>query len=170
MLFRSLYNTLGFDPLPDDFEGNALPQLTERVRVHLKATEEDSLRMTSNLFGYAPAVSVRLVGVDDPVMNVRMKAQISELLTRNQVDIDTPNGLPMTFSLQRERKDGLEKANWSIMLQDAKGSPKGSAQQTSTMPENARNSAYEASLVAAVTSKLPQLRSWLAELAQETKQ
>ena len=168
--FGRLYNTLGFDPLPDDFEGNALPQLTERVRVHLKATEEDSLRMTSNLFGYAPAVSVRLVGVDDPVMNVRMKAQISELLTRNQVDIDTPNGLPITFSLQRERKDGLEKANWSIVLQNAKGSLKGTAQQTSTMPENARNSAYEASLVAAVTSKLPQLRSWLAELAQETKQ
>ena len=168
--FGRLYNTLGFDPLPDDFEGNALPQLTERVRVHLKATEEDSLRMTSNLFGYAPAVSVRLVGVDNPVMNVRMKAQISELLTRNQVDIDTPNGIPMTFSLQRERKDGLEKANWSIVLQDAKGSQKGSAQQTSTMPENARNSAYEASLVAAVTSKLPQMRSWLSELAQETKQ
>jgi outer membrane protein TolC len=168
--FGRLYNTLGFDPLPDDFEGNALPQLTERVRVHLKATEEDSLRMTSNLFGYAPAVSVRLVGVDDPVMNVRMKAQISELLTRNQVDIDTPNGIPMTFSLQRERKDGLEKANWSIVLRDSKGSQKGAAHQTSTMPENARNSAYEASLVAAVTSKLPQMRSWLSELAQETKQ
>jgi outer membrane protein TolC len=168
--FGRLYNTLGFDPLPDDFEGNALPQLTERVRVHLKATEEDSLRMTSNLFGYAPAVSVRLVGVDDPVMNVRMKAQISELLTRNQVNIDTSNGLPMTFSLQRDRKDGLEKANWSIVLQDAKGGQKGTAQQTSTMPDNARNSAYEASLVAAVTSKLPQMRSWLSELAQETKQ
>jgi outer membrane protein TolC len=168
--FGRLYNTLGFDPLPDDFEGNALPQLTERVRVHLKATEEDSLRMTSNLFGYAPAISVRLVGVEDPVMNVRMKAQISELLTRNQVNIDTPNGLPMTFSLQRERKDGLEKANWSIVLQDAKGSTKGTAQQTSTMPDGARNSAYEASLVAAVTSKLPQMRSWLSELAQETKQ
>ena len=168
--FGRLYNTLGFDPLPDDFEGNALPELTERVRVHLKATEEDSLRMTSNLFGYAPAVSVRLVGVDDPVMNVRMKAQISELLTRNQVDIDTPNGIPMTFSLQRERKDGLEKANWSIVLEDAKGSQKGTAQQTSTMPENARSSAYEASLVAAVTSKLPLMRGWLSALAQETKQ
>jgi hypothetical protein len=29
--------------LPDDFEGNALPQLTEQVRVHLKSTE-DSLK------------------------------------------------------------------------------------------------------------------------------
>ena len=125
--------------------------------------------MTSNLFGYAPAVSVRLVGVDDPVMNVRMKAQISELLTRNQVDVDTPNGIPMTFSLQRERKDGLEKANWSIVLEDSKGSQKGAAHQTSTMPENARNSAYEASLVAAVTSKLPLMRGWLSALAQETK-
>jgi outer membrane protein TolC len=168
--FGRLYNTLGFDPLPDDFEGNALPQLTERVRVHLKATEEDSLRMTSNLFGYAPAVSVRLVGVDDPVMNVRMKAQITELLIRNQVDIDTADGLPMTFSLQRGRKDGLEKVNWTIVLQDAKGSQKGTAQQTTTMLENARSSAYEASLVAAVTSKLPQMRSWLSDLVRETKQ
>lgn len=168
--FGRLYNTLGFDPLPDDFDGNALPQLTERVRVHLKATEEDSLRMTSNLFGHAPAVSVKLVGVDDPVMNVRMRAQISELLTRNQVEIDHQAGLPMTFLLKRERKEGLEKANWSITLQDAKGGLKGQADQITTMPENARNTAYEASLVAAVTSKLPQMRGWLSAMIPEIKQ
>jgi hypothetical protein len=99
-----------------------------------------------------------------------MKAQITELLIRNQVDIDTADGLPMTFSLQRGRKDGLEKVNWTIVLQDAKGSQKGTAQQTTTMLENARSSAYEASLVAAVTSKLPQMRSWLSDLVRETKQ
>lgn len=168
--FGRLYNTLGFDPLPDDFDGNALPQLTERVRVHLKATEEDSLKMTSNLFGHAPAVSVKLVGVDDPVMNVRMRAQISVLLTRNQIEIDGQNGLPLTFSLKRERKEGLEKANWSIALQDAKGGLKGQADQNTTMPENARNTAYEASLVAAVTSKLPQMRGWLSSMILEAKQ
>lgn len=168
--FGRLYNTLGFDPLPDDFEGNALPQLTERVRVHLKSTEEDSLKMTSVLFGFAPAVSVRLVGVSDPVMQVRMRAQINELLTRNQVDVDAPNGLPMTFSLQREPRDGLEKASWSIELKDAKGAIKGQTTQATTMPADSRNSAYEASLVSAVTSKLPQMRGWLASIQQEVQQ
>ena len=168
--FGRLYNTLGFDPLPDDFEGNPLPQLTERVRVHLKSTEEDSLKMTSTLFGYSPAVSVRLAGVSDPVMQVRMRAQISELLIRNQVDVDAPNGLPMTFSLQREPRDGLEKASWSIVLVDGNGQVKGQASQATTMPADSRNSAYEASLVSAVTSKLPQMRGWLASMTQEAKQ
>lgn len=126
--------------------------------------------MTSTLFGYAPAVSVRLVGVSDPVMQVRMRAQISELLTRNQVDVDASNGLPMTFSLQREPRDGLEKASWFIVLVDGKGQVKGQASQATTMPADSRNSAYEASLVSAVTSKLPQMREWLASMTQEVKQ
>ena len=80
--FGRLYSSLGFDPLDDNFEGNDIPTLTGRVREHLKLTEQDTLKMTSNLFGYAPSVSVRLVGVDDSVMQVRMKAQIHEMLVR----------------------------------------------------------------------------------------
>lgn len=168
--FGRLYNTLGFDPLPDDFEGNDIPALTERVRGHLRATEQDTLKMTSNLFGHAPAVSVQLVGVNDPVMQVRMKAQINELLDRNQVAVDAANGVPVTFTLQREPKDGLEKANWSIVLADAKGKVKGEAQHASMLPANSRNTVYEATLTAAVTAKLPQMRGWLADMAKETQQ
>lgn len=168
--FGRLYNTLGFDPLPDDFEGNDIPALTERVRGHLRATEQDTLKMTSNLFGHAPAVSVQLVGVNDPVMQVRMKAQINELLDRNQVAVDAANGVPVTFTLQREPKDGLEKANWSIVLADAKGKVKGEAQHASMLPANSRNTVYEATLTAAVTAKLPQMRGWLADMAKETPQ
>lgn len=167
--FGRLYNTLGFDPLPDDFDGNDLPTLTERVRTHLKATEQDTLKMTSNLFGHAPSVSVRLVGVENPIMNVRMKAQISELLARNQVEVDASNGVPVTFTLSREAKDSLENASWSIVLADANGNVKGETRHASTLPANSRNTAYEATLVAAVTSRLPQLRHWLAELSQEAK-
>lgn len=167
--FGRLYNTLGFDPLPDDFDSNDLSVLTERVRAHLKATEQDTLKMTSNLFGHAPSVSVILAGVENPVMNVRMKAQISELLARNQVEVDASNGIPVTFTLSREAKDSLENASWSITLADAKGNVKGEARHASTLPVNSRNTAYEATLVAAVTSRLPQLRHWLAELAQEAK-
>ncbi len=168
--FGRLYNTLGFDPLPGDFEGDALPVLTDRVRGHLKTTEEDSLKMTSTLFGYAPAVSVRLAGVADPVMQVRMRAQINELLNRNQVEVDSAKGLPMTFSLQREPRDGLEKVNWTIVLEDTQGHIKGQASQATTLPADSRNSAYEASLVSAATSKLPQVRGWLDAMAQEVKQ
>ena len=167
--FGRLYNTLGFDPLPDDFDGNDLQALTERVRAHLKATEQDTLKMTSNLFGHAPSVSVRLVGVDNPVMNVRMKAQISELLARNQVEVDASNGVPVTFTLSREAKDSLENASWSIKLADSKGKVQGETRHASTLPANARNTAFEATLVAALTSKLPQLRNWLAAIVQEAQ-
>ena len=163
--FGRLYSSLGFDPLPDDFDGNDIPKLSERVREHLKATEQDTLKMTSNLFGAIPTVSVRLAGVDDPVMQVRMKAQINHLLERNQVEVDAANGYPVTFSLQLEPKDALEKASWSIVMTDDKGQIKGTANHVTTLPVNSRNAAYEASLSAALTSKLPQLRSWLGAQA-----
>ena len=163
--FGRLYSSLGFDPLPDDFDGNDISKLSERVREHLKATEQDTLKMTSNLFGVVPSVSVRLAGVDDAVMQVRMKAQISLLLERHQVEVDTANGYPVTFSLQLEPKEALEKANWSIVMMDDKGQIKGEANHSTTLPLNSRNSAYEASLSAALTSKLPQLKSWLGAQA-----
>ena len=168
--FGRLYNTLGFDPLPDDFDANDLPMLTERVRAHLRATEQDTLKMTSNLFGHAPSVSVQLVGVEAPVMNVRMKAQITELLARNQVEVDSSNGVPMTFTLSRESKDSLESARWSITLADSNGKVKGEALHASLLPAQARATAYEATLIAALTSKLPQLKNWLAEMTQEAQQ
>ncbi len=167
--FGRLYSSLGFDPLPDDFDGNDIPKLSERVREHLKATEQDTLKMTSNLFGAAPSVSVRLAGVTDAVMQVRMKAQINQLLERNDVEIDAANGYPVTFSLQLEPKDALEKASWSIVLTDDKGQVRGEANHVTTMPANSRSTAYEASLSAALTSKLPQLKSWL-EAQTTTKQ
>ena len=163
--FGRLYSSLGFDPLPDDFDGNDISKLSERVREHLKATEQDTLKMTSNLFGAVPSVSVRLAGVEDAVMRVRMKAQIGLLLERNEVEVDAANGYPVTFSLQVEPKEALEKANWSIVMTDDKGQIKGAANHATTLPLNSRNSAYEASLSAALTSKLPQLRSWLGAQA-----
>ena len=167
--FGRLYSSLGFDPLPDDFDGNDIPKLSERVREHLKATEQDTLKMTSNLFGAAPSVSVRLAGVTDAVMQVRMKAQISHLLERNDVEVDAAKGYPVTFSLQLEPKDALEKASWSIVMTDDRGQVKGEENHVTTMPANSRNSAYEASLTAALTSKLPQLKNWLAAQAAATE-
>ena len=160
--FGRLYSSLGFDPLPDDFDGNDIPKLTERVREHLKSTEQDSLKMTSNLFGSLPSVSVHLAGIDDSVMQVRMKAQVNLLLERNNIEIDPNHGYPITFQLKREPNEELEKANWTIVMTDSKGQERAEAQYRSVLPSNSRNSAYEASLSAAVTSKLPMIRNWLA--------
>ncbi len=166
--FGRLYSSLAFDPLPDDFDGNDIPKLSERVREHLKTTEQDTLKMTSNLFGSAPSVSVRLAGVEDAVMRVRMTAQINQLLERNDVEVDAANGYPVTFSLQLEPNDALEKASWSIVMTDGKGQVKGQVSHVTTLPANSRNSAYEASLSAALTSKMPAIRTWLgAQVASD---
>ena len=156
--FGRLQNTLGFDPLPDDFEGNELPVLTERVRTHLNAVQKDAFKMSSTLFGYNPTVSIHLAGVSDPVAQVRMRAQLSELLARNQMVVDTAAGTPMTFSLKTESNGTLDKISWSIDVVNRKGQAVGLADYAIVAPSNARQSVYEAALVAAVTSKIPQIR------------
>ena len=167
--FGRLQNTLGFDPLPDDFEGNELPVLTERVRTHLNGVQKDAFKMTSTLFGYNPTVSIHLAGVSDPVMQVRMKAQLSELLARNQVVVDAAAGTPLTFSLRTESNGTLDRINWSIDVLDRKGQTQGHADYATSAPNNARQSVYEAALVAAVTSNLPQIRGWLGNMAGATQ-
>lgn len=83
--FGRLYNSLGFDPIADDFEGNDLQQLTQRVAQHLQATQKDAFAMSSNLFGQAPVVSVQLAGIQDPVQRVRMTALVKDVLSRHQI-------------------------------------------------------------------------------------
>ena len=167
--FGRLYNTLGFDPLPDNFEGDDLFTLTERVRHHLRATERGSFTMTSNLFGHPAPVLVRLEGVDDPEMQGRMKEQITSLLARHDVRVDNNKGVPVTFALQRNSRNGLEKVHCEIELADMQGRVRHSANYATTVPGNSRGSAYEAALVAAATQAMPQMRSWLLAMAKDRK-
>jgi hypothetical protein len=46
---------------------------------------------------------------------------------------------------------------------------KKSAKFVTTIPNNSRDTAYENALIAAVTSTLPELRSWLVELEMGRK-
>ena len=165
--FGRLYNTLGFDPIPDDFDDDSLEILTGRIREHLQATEEDTLRLTSNLFGHLPTVSIMFEGVDDPVIQVRMKAQVAVLLARNQIELDTDNGFPLVFTMQRIPNDEMETTSWTLALEGNNGMEKKSAKFITTIPINSRDSAYENSLIAAVTSTLPELRLWLVEFTKE---
>lgn len=159
--FGRLYNSLGFDPLADDFEANDLKQLTARVAEHLKASQQDAFVMSSNLFGRAPVVSVRLAGIEDPVQKVRMTALVKDVLSRHQIEADDQKGVPLELSFDSRQRAGVDRASWTVRLLDESQVEPRQARFDTTIPSNARASVYEASLVAALTANLDSIRSWL---------
>jgi outer membrane protein TolC len=158
--FGRLYNTLGFDPIADDFEANDLPKLTERVKSHLQATEKDAFALSSNLFGRAASVNVNLAGIQDPVQQVRMRALVTELLGRHQIATDAKDGVPLKLEFTSAESNGVEKASWTVKLTDESGQPQ-QARFATTIPANARSSVYESSLMAALNANLGEIKSWL---------
>jgi hypothetical protein len=158
--FGRLYNSLGFDPIADDFEANDLGTLTQRVAAHLKATEKDAFSMSSNLFGQATVVNLQLAGISDPVQQVRMKALVSQLLARHQIATDPKAGVPLNLSFQAAGRNGVEKASWTLNVTDDAGQAQ-QARFATTIPTDARPSVYESSLVAALNANLGELKTWL---------
>jgi hypothetical protein len=159
--FGRLYNTLGFDPIADDFEANDLPALTQRVRAHLQASEKDAFSMSSNLFGRAATVNVHLAGIQDPVQKVRMKALVTELLSRHEITTtNSEEAKPMTLAFEAAGSNGLERATWTVKVTDEAGQHQ-QARFATTIPTNSRSSVYESSLVAALNANLGDIKSWL---------
>lgn len=159
--FGRLYNTLGFDPIADDFDANELPVLTQRVRTHLQASEKDAFSMSSNLFGRVATVNVQLAGIEDPVQKVRMKALVTELLARHDITTtDKVEGKPLTLAFESAGSNGLERATWTVNVTDEAGQ-KQQARFATTIPSNSRKSVYESSLVAALNANLGDIKSWL---------
>lgn len=159
--FGRLYNTLGFDPIADDFEGLDLPQVTQKVAAHLKATQTDAFAFSSNLFAQAPVVSVQIAGIGDPVQKVRMTALAKDLLQRHQIVADDAKGVPLQLVFETSPRQGVERASWTLRLQgDAQGAPQ-EARFATTIPANARASVYESSLMAALNANLGDIKSWL---------
>jgi outer membrane protein TolC len=158
--FGRLYNTLGFDPIADDFGNNDLPKLTERVKSHLQATEKDAFALSSNLFGRAASVNVNLAGIQDPVQQVRMKALVTELLGRHHIETNGQDGVPLKLEFASAESNGVEKASWTVKLTDESGQPQ-QARFATTIPANSRSSVYESSLMAALNANLGDIKSWL---------
>lgn len=159
--FGRLYNSLGFDPIADDFEGNDLQQLTQRVAQHLQVTQKDAFAMSSNLFGQAPVVSVQLAGIQDPVQRVRMTALVKDVLSRHQIEADDQRGVPLQLSFDSDRRPGVERASWTVKLMDDSAQVRQQARFDTTIPADARASVYESSLVAALNANLGNIKSWL---------
>lgn len=158
--FGRLYNTLGFDPLADDFDGNDVNTLSQRVKAHLQATEKDAFALSSNLFGHVATVNVQLAGIQDPVQQVRMKALVTELLARHQISTDAKGGVPFNLEFQSSGADGVDKAFWTLKVTDESGQPQ-QARFATTIPSNSRASVYESSLMAALNANLGDIKSWL---------
>lgn len=158
--FGRLYNSLGFDPIADDFEDNDLGALTKRVHEHLMVTEKDAFSLSSNLFGRAATVNVQLAGIDDPVQQVRMKALVTELLGRHQISTDGKTGTPLLLAFEASGDNGVEKASWTLNLKDEAGHEQ-QARFATTIPAHARPSVYESSLMAALNANLGEIKSWL---------
>ncbi len=160
--YGRLYNTLGFDPLEDNYDGNSITELTDKVKQHFGETEKESLKMKSNLFGNQTKVAVNIEGVPDNAARTEMRKQLIELLARNQIVHDEA-GLPLTFSLKRDTNLAIEKMTWDIKLSDKKGKVQKSAAYMTKMPENSRDSILQATLIAAATSQLTTMKAWLVQ-------
>lgn len=158
--FGRLYNSLGFDPIADDFQGKDLTQLTQQVRTHLQATEKDAFALSSNLFGRAPSAAVKITGFTDPVQQVRIAALAKDFLARHQIESHDEEGIPLELSFESGERLGLERADWTLRLKDSEGVVRQEARFTTTMPQNSRPSVLESSLVAALNANLKNVKNW----------
>ena len=164
--FGRLYTTLGLDALPDDFANDSLPNLTQRVRSHLTETENENLRMNSQLFGFLPSVAIEIVGVTDPVLSVRLHAQAQELLNRQGISVDAKTGIPVKLALSQQQREDTMVTTWALSSSADPSHSLDTRPFTSSLPLPARPSTYEATLVSALNLSLPDLQRWLSSAAR----
>lgn len=167
--FGRLYNTLGFDPLEDNYENNSVSELSQRVKQHLQETETSALKMKSNLFGNSTSVSIKIEGVKNTALKENMTKKLTALLARNQIVQNAESGVPLTFKLNRSNKLDIDQAVWQINVSN-KGKVTNTAEYTTKIPENSRHSVLESTLIAAATSRLNDIQSWLISATENRPQ
>ena len=160
--FGRMYNTLGFDPLEDNFDGKTIPAIAELIKKGLSEEATDGLKMRSNLFGNTTKVSIQINGIESPQLTHQLKQNLVTMLERNQVVNDDALGLPLVFTLRRDTTLSIDKADWAIRLGDRQGRVVDGADYATKIPEISRNSVIESTLIAAATSNLSVMKSWLA--------
>ena len=164
--FGRMYNTLGFDPLEDNYDGNSIGDLTTKVKQHFIESEQESLKMKSNLFGNHTKVSVIINGVKDAQLAKTMKSNVIALLARNQI-VHEASGTPLIFDLKRDSTLAIEKTTWNIALNDKAGKILQKTSYVTKMPEKSRDSVLEATLIAAATSQLSTMKTWLQQIDEK---
>lgn len=160
--FGRLYNTLGFDPLEDNYQGNSVAELSQRVKLHFTQTENKALAFKSNLFtDDTQLVNVQIKGVTNPQQSSDMKTQLIGLLMRNNIK-HSETGVPLVFKLEQKESLSIDKTKWTIEMQNKQGALNQTAYETK-IPKGARDSVLDSSLLAAATFKLNDVKTWLSQ-------
>lgn len=159
--FGKLYSTLGFDAIADNYDGQDLKTVTDRVRQHLAKTNEDAFSFSSNLFSAPPTLAVKLSGVDDPVQRVRSTALIKSILERQSINVLEQHPKHVEVHLSRQPAGGgMQRLVWDMVLIDTTKSQERVVSHESVVPSNARASVIDASLSNALQAHLAALQAW----------
>jgi outer membrane protein TolC len=161
--YGRLYNSLGLDPLEDGLQAKALADIKSLVKKQLDEESSEGLKIRSQLFGTGSKISLHIRGVESPELAQRMKISLTELLARNELE-SAENAPALVFTLTRDTALSVDKANWAISLHDPQGRALESAEFNTKIPERSRASVLESSLLAAATSQLGTVKTWMARL------
>lgn len=164
--FGRLYNTLGYDPLPDPALNAPLDELKRQVREQLQANEQQAYRFTSNLFGHQTSrVSVRLDEVSDEVLRVKVAADVKDVLQRQGLTIDQEAGHPITLRRTLQQSEGgTQRSTWALVLPDTPAEGGRVLEHSALVPAGARPSTEAAVALAAVNRHLTDIRRWAAQM------
>lgn len=163
--YGRLYNALGFDPLPDDFEGDDLGQLKKRMRTYLDATDKDAYALSSQLMGQYASLSVKVVGVEDVPQNVRLTALTKDVLKRYDVAVDATSAQQMELSIKYTPAGaGMSRMQWTLTLKNEtdKASKPKTLNFDALVHSDARPSVLETALSSALSARMDEIKQWMA--------
>lgn len=158
--FGRLYSSLGFDAIHDNYDTSSISTLADHIQQYMNKSATEPIRLTSNLFGdHENFVSIKLIGGDQK-LNEKMQPNLESFLARNSIH-HTSQGNDLTFKLSKQRNLNIEKATWQITLKNTKGEVVNTTSYNTKLPHDARDSTVEATLMAAATAKLNEVKGWL---------
>jgi outer membrane protein TolC len=162
--YGRLYNALGFDPLADDIDGADLPTLTQRMKSYLQAVDKDAYSVSSQLLGQYASMSVKLEGVDEQSQQIRLTALTKEMLSRNDVVVDSQAERQLVMKAKyMPAEAGMQRLVWTLSFKagtDGKQAPK-EMSFTVLVPSDARDSVLEKALGGALTSRMSEIKLWM---------
>lgn len=161
--YGRLYNALGFDPLPDDFHEADLATLTRRMHQYLEATERDAYAISSQLFGAIASLSVQVIGLGDTAQTVRLTALAKDVLQRHEIDVAGSGQRHMQLSMEYIPVGaGLQRMQWTITL-NADGQTQAKVLRfDAVVPADARMSVQETALNSALSTRMAEIKQWIA--------
>ncbi len=160
--FGRLYNTLGFDPLEDNYSKSTISELSNRIKTHITQTQTSALAFESHLFNQPETVHVKIEGVNNPEQVSKMKSQVIQLLARNNIQ-HQEQAQPLVFKLDQKNHLSIDKTQWRIQMQDAQGKPVELSSYETKIPSGSRASVLESSLLAAATFKLNEVKALITK-------